>query len=96
MITAEKLKQLKDTIEMGLPLTTEDVSDLIEEVETQQWANRINHEEFLDICEQEGVRPSTCCAPNYCSLAPFHEIKLLREEITKLKSEFLGVPEEDQ
>lgn len=56
--------------------------------ELQDWKNgaSIDEEEFQDICGSEAIRPSTCCAPKYCRLAPFHEIKLLREENAALKA----------
>ena len=51
------------------------------ELEDWKSAGRMEEEEFQDICASEQIRPSTCCQPKYCHLAPFHEIKLLREEL---------------
>jgi hypothetical protein len=41
--------------------------------------DRIEQEEFEEICVESRVHPSPCCAPKYCGLAPFHEIDILRE-----------------
>lgn len=40
-----------------------------------------NQLEFDDLCASERIEPSPCCAPKYCALAPFHQVRLLRAEL---------------
>jgi len=62
-------------------------SELEEELESRKSGDRMEHEEFDDICSQERVHPSPCCDPKYCALAPFHEIDILREAIRVMKTQ---------
>ena len=78
---------------LGTRYQCEEVIQLIEriaalEAERTDWKNgaAMEEEEFQDICASENIRPSTCCQPKYCRLAPFHEIKLLRRVIDALKA----------
>ena len=43
--------------------------------------------EFENLCAEQNVRPSDCCAPKYCALAPFHEIELLGSERDSLRAQ---------
>ena len=56
-------------------------AQLEEELESRKNGDQTEQDEFEDICAQERVHPSPCCAPKYCALAPFHEISILRKSL---------------
>jgi hypothetical protein len=60
-------------------------AQLEEELESRKNGDQTEQDEFEDICAQERVHPSPCCAPKYCALAPFHEISILRKAISIMK-----------
>ena len=59
-----------------------------EREKSQQQASEINHEEYQDLCGQFALPKACGCNKNgndqWCALAPFHEIKRLREREKKL------------
>ena len=59
-----------------------------EREKSQQRASEINHEEYQDLCGQFALPKACGCNKNgndqWCALAPFHEIKRLREREKKL------------
>ena len=58
-----------------------EIAALNSDIEDWQNGGRMDEEEFQDICGEASVRPSPCCAPKICHLAPFHEIRELRAEL---------------
>ena len=60
-------------------------AQLEEELESRKNGDQTEQDEFEDICAQERVHPSPCCAPKYCALAPYHEISILRKAISIMK-----------
>jgi hypothetical protein len=65
--------------------------ELEEELQSLKNGDQIEREEFKDICGSERVHPSPCCAPEYCALAPFHEISIARKALQIMKR-YKGVP----
>ena len=61
---------------------------------SQQQASEINHEEYQDLCGQFALPKACGCNKNgndrWCALAPFHEIKRLREREKKLVEALSG------
>ena len=59
-----------------------------EREKSQQRANEMNHEEYQDLCAEFALPKACGCNSNgndqWCALAPFHEIKRLREREKKL------------
>jgi hypothetical protein len=60
-------------------------AQLEEELEDRKNGDQTEQDEFEDICAEERVHPSPCCAPKYCTLAPFHEISILRKAMGIMK-----------
>ena len=69
---------------------------------SQQQASEINHEEYQDLCGQFALPKACGCNKNgndqWCALAPFHEIKRLREREEKLvdAQNWISVRENDK